>query len=303
MTEALTPGVTTTIQANIPYALPPGPHRVLFSTASATYSSTVGGVYAALTTPNVEPGVLLDGGFVQNTAGGQRLVIIKKITRLGTYAGLVAQANPLAFWRLNEKTGNTLFDSFGPYNLAKGSGVTLGTAGPLGDGNTAVTLDGTINGQGSTSSGANPWSGQAAISFEAWVFNAAWAATHEMAVSLGSLGIYMSVDTGSLTMSIHTGSQLVNKQITPMTANAWHHIAGTWASGGKIDLFVDGAAVAGDNVTTRVGTLSAGINFFVGSFGGTALFYSGIVDEVAVYLRKLSASEITSHFSARSTKA
>lgn len=295
-TTALVSGVPTLLEANTAYAIPVGPYRLLANLA-LTFSTTVGGVYAALTGANAEPGVLVSGGFIK--AAAPATVVLKKTTKLGTYAGLVAQANPTAYWRLGEQSGNVLYDSFGNYNLAKGSSVVLGVAGATGDGNYAVTLDGTINGIGSTSSGAAPQAGQSAISFEAWVNNPAWAAGHEMILSIGSIGIYLSVDTGGLTMSIHTGSQLVSKAVPVLSTAAWNHVAGTWESGDRIRLYINGALVVGDNNTTRTGTLSAAINLFLGAFNGTSLFYSGTVDEVAFFLRKLTAAEIAEHYAAR----
>lgn len=305
MTTALSSGFLMTIVPDTAYAVPPGPHRILTSTSAVSYSTTVGGVYTALTTPNAEPGVLLETGFIKNTSGVDALVVAKKVTRLNTYAGLVAQSNPYAFYRLNEKAGNVLYDAIGLNNLAKGAAVVLNQPGPLGDGSTAILLDGTINSVSSTSSGISPWTGATAISFEAWVYNAAWAAGHEMVISLGGLGHYMSVEAGKLYMSLHiSGTQRTNFAIAPiLSANTWYHIAVVWSTGEALTLYVNGARITNVNDgTVRAGSLTASTNINLGAFNGTSLFYSGIMDDVALYLRKLTASEIISHYSARNVK-
>lgn len=301
MTEALTPGVYTGMVPDTPYAVPPGPHRVLTSVSNFSYSATVGGSYTALTNPNLEPGVLLDGGFIKNTAVAPRFVICKKITRLDTYASKVAQANPLVYWRLNEKSGTTLYDLIGTSNLSKGSTVTLDVTGPLGDGNTGITLDGTANSVSSLV-GPNTWSGASAISFEYWVNNPAWALTHEVVLSLGGVGIYTSIQSGFPFVSIHTGTQYTTEAAVAISAGAWHHIVGAWESGDRTHLYVDGIEVATNNATPRTGTLSSSANYYLGAFNGSSLFYSGSMDDVALYLRKLSASEVKQHYSARNVR-
>jgi len=297
--DTLQGGVLGVVLPNIAYALPAYPCRVLASGA-ITFASTVGGSYSTLTGATAEPGVLVSGGFIKSSSAVQtRLVICKKIIQINkTYANLVGRSNPLSYWRFGESSGSTNYDAVARNHLTKGSGVTLAQPGPLGDGNYAVLLDGTINGQSQVAA-LNSWNGQAAISFEAWVYNAAWSVSHEMVVCCGNVGIYLSVEGGKPIMSIHTGTQLTNKALVAISANAWHHLACTWASGEQLRVYVDGVEVAGDNNTTRTGTLSSSASLYVGSFGGTALFFSGIVDEVAVYLRKLTAAEISNHYGAR----
>lgn len=299
LTTALQGGVLGVVLPNIAYSLPSYPCRVLASGA-VTFSATVGGSYSTLTGATAEPGVLVSGGFIKSSSAVQtRLVICKKIIQINkTYANLVGRSNPLSYWRFGESSGSTNYDAIARNNLTKGSGVTLAQPGPLGDGNYAVLLDGTINGQ-SQIAALNSWSGQAAISFEAWVYNAAWSVSHEMVVCCGTIGIYLSVEGGKPIMSIHTGTQLANKALVAISANAWHHIAGTWESGTYLHLYVDGVEVTGDLPTVRTGTLSSSASLYVGSFGGTALFNSGLVDEVAVYLRRLTAAEISNHYGAR----
>lgn len=295
-----------TIAANTPYAIPPGPHRVLFSTSQGFYATTVGGSYNAITNSNLEPGALFDGGFIQQTAGGPRLVICKKVSRLDTYAGKVAQSNPQYYWRLGEKVASSvlLYDSmFNMAHLTKGSAVVLNVAGPLGDGNTGVTLDGTINSVSSGLVGSSPWTGWTAISFEAWVNNPAWqGATHEVIISLGGVGIYFSVNAAQPFMSIHTGSQYTSTATPTVAANTWTHLVGTWESGDRVRHYINGVEVTTSNPTTRTGALSASSAVHLGAFSGSTLFYSGSMDDISLYNRKLTANEISEHYAARNTK-
>jgi hypothetical protein len=157
MTTALVNGFVTTILANTAYAVPLGSYRIL-SEIALTFSTTVDGVYAALSNAELEPGALLTaGGFIKCISNTN--VVLKKVGFKRNYANLVGKSTPTSYWRFNEQSGTTLYDSSGFNHLTKGSTVTLGVAGPLGDSSYAITLDGTINGQG-TLTNARPsiWS-------------------------------------------------------------------------------------------------------------------------------------------------
>lgn len=222
--------------------------------------------------------------------------ILLQGTAFGEYQAAVRASGALGYWRLDETSGTTFADSSGNgHTLTQAGGVTVGATGQVGK---AAIFDGT-NDTAATSSGVNAWFGQPGLSIEAWVFNPAWAAAHEQILSLGNIGIYLSVDTGRLIMSIHVGSQFTNRvpagpNVLP--ANTWTHVVGTWASGQPIRLYINGVEVAGDTPTARSGLLSNSANLFLGSFAGSALWYSGTLDEVSLYLRQLSATEIATHY-------
>lgn len=215
--------------------------------------------------------------------------------QFGEYPSVVLASGPLAYYRLDEGViGSTHADSSGNGHTLTPAGTPLaGTAGKHG---MCVSFDG-VNDKLSTTNGVQAWHGKKALSFEAWVYNAAWAATHEMIVSLGAQGLYLSVTSGTLIMSIHVGTQYTNTALSLLSTSTWTHVVGTWASGEPIRLYVNGAALAGDTSSTaRVGQLSASPNIHVGAFGGTSLWYSGLIDEPAVYLRQLPAGEILNHY-------
>lgn len=296
-TPGLVGGIPIGLEANVAYGIPTGPYRLL-SSGAITFSTTEGGVFAALTGADAEPGVLVSGGFVKVIA--PRIVILKKISNISNaYAAVAARSNPIALWRFNEQSGSILYDSMGTGNLTKGSGVTLAAAGPLGDGSLAITTDGTVNGIAVTASGVNLWSGATALSFEAWIKNPAFGVGHEILVSLGTQGIYLSANSGKIFMSIHIGSQFTTTAVPSLPVDTWTHVVGTWESGDRLRLYVDGAEVAVTDNTVRSGAISSSPNYFVGCLGPNLLPWSGSLANVAVYLRKLTASEVSRHYGAR----
>lgn len=76
----------------------------------------------------------------------------------------------------------------------------------------------------------------------------------------------------------------------PVTLQAWHHAAGTW-DGTTKRLYIDGVEVANvastSSYDTHVVYLGADNNN-----GTTVLYFSGMLDDLRVYSRALSASEI-----------
>lgn len=298
MTTALPSGIVTAIAANTPYAIPLGSYRIL-STVALTFCTTEGGVYSALMNGESEPGALLTaGGFIKCASTAS--VVLKKIGFKKNYPGLVGRSAPLSFWRFGEQSGNTLYDSAAANNLAKGSTLVLAAAGPLGDSSFAITLDGTVNGIASLTNSVDSWFGRTAISFEAWVNNPAWSASQEQIICLGSAGHYLSVTNAKLIMSIRTvASQYTNTAVAAMSAAAWHHVAGTWETGDYLRLYVDGVEVTGTDSTVRTGSLETSPNIYIGSFAAGSLFFSGTIADVALYLRKLTATEIMQHYGAR----
>jgi hypothetical protein len=91
---------------------------------------------------------------------------------------------------------------------------------------------------------------------------------------------------------------------TPVALDAWHHFATTW-DGATLLLYVDGAqagtwAATGQFYQTTSGE---GIGCYHVPQDGTSSndisgFFTGVVDEVAVYNRALTAQEIASYYAA-----
>lgn len=219
---------------------------------------------------------------------------------MSNYSDAVLANTPLGYWRLGESGGSTFADSSGNgHTLTFSAGVTTGADGPLRDGNAAATFDGTANAKAVTSSGVNTWFGDTTLSFEAWVYNAAWeAATHEMVISLGAAH-YLSVNLAKPIMALTLSSGLKTNQATAaISAGAWHHLVTTWASGEPLRLYVDGAEVVGGTPAAATGTITSSANIFVGCLGGASLFTSGLIDEVALYRSQLTAAQVLTHFRA-----
>src|SRR5207248_2463970 len=81
----------------------------------------------------------------------------------------------------------------------------------------------------------------------------------------------------------------------PVQPGWWHHLAATW-DGATLRLYLDGS-----QVSTAVGTGSINAStqpLNIGRGPATGNYFSGAVDEVAIYGSALTAAQIQTHYKA-----
>jgi hypothetical protein len=135
------------------------------------------------------------------------------------------------------------------------------------------------------------------ITVEAWVYP-------EAVPAVGEAGI-VGKDYGSYVLTYYTDGQCWwyisgggNNCRAPLPPGAWHHVVGTF-DGERLCLYLDGRLVA--SKVSDSPTIGAGASFFIGTSGGDPQFtrgahFQGLIDEVRVYSRALSAAEVWQHY-------
>lgn len=94
------------------------------------------------------------------------------------------------------------------------------------------------------------------------------------------------------------GSQYGYSTSNPLVAGAWVHVAGVFAGGGadnaaRLKLYINGAQTSLTyEGTVQTSVPSTAYNLIVGSDNALVRMYNGIVDDVCLWNRVLSASEI-----------
>ncbi|MET0861431.1 MAG: LamG-like jellyroll fold domain-containing protein [Microbacterium sp.] len=220
------------------------------------------------------------------------------------YGQAVYASDPDLYWRLAEASGSTAADSsmFGATPGVYGPQVTRGTLGIVG-GNAAVTTNGaqnstiatTVSGGSSSTFATELWfrtnttSGGKLIGFED---------TQTGNGSNYDKQIYMT-NSGTLIFGVYTGGFAFVQ--TPATYNngAWHHVVAVQDSTG-MKLYVDGSLVGSNGTATnqpftgfwRVG--GGNLNSWPSQPSNS--YFSGSIDEAAVYSHTLTAGEIASHY-------
>jgi hypothetical protein len=216
----------------------------------------------------------------------------------GSYESVVLDDEPFGYWRLGENANDSVGTGHGVVNGSVQFGVTGVTAdndggalfdhstthidlGNLPDATTALTMEMWIKGDG------DAWSG-AGVGIE-------------IPFSYGSTGHYLGInDNGSVRVSMRiSGTQrtLASLGVT-LDPNTWYHIVGTWTSGDRQRLYINGQ-LNNQSGTTFTGTLDAANVAQIGRFTVAQAYFGGTIDECAVYDHALTADEIAEHYRAR----
>jgi len=204
--------------------------------------------------------------------------------------------NLLAYWELEESTASsTWVDSHGSYNLtnsSSGTGVTSAT-GIQGNGADFETSDSEhLSIASTTAFQYDPGVNNISCSF--------WFKPESLSGTRGLVGKYVGtankpwlVYTNGTTLTLLVGSQGAAVQWgTPLSTGTWYHIVATMDSSNNYQLIVDDGTPATGSGASSSGTTAE--PFRIGAYSSTATgFTDGIIDEVGIWDKKLSAAEIT----------
>ncbi|MBI2928395.1 MAG: LamG domain-containing protein [Verrucomicrobia bacterium] len=111
-------------------------------------------------------------------------------------------------------------------------------------------------------------------------------------------------DSGRIFFGVGAGGPTINNfpvatSTTDVLDGQWHHVAGTW-DGSRLHLFVDGVEQAQAALTTPFNNTRP-VNLGLSWGGGSARrFFRGKVDELALYNRALTTTEIAALYAAGS---
>ncbi len=210
-----------------------------------------------------------------------------------SYKDTVIADGPSAYWRLGDTTGIIATDAVGTRTGWYGGTLTRGVAGAItGDANGAVSLDGTSGYVGVPGSSV-PALGNGPLSIEFW-FKRKTATGMQALLDDGpnAYQIDISGTTNKLTVSKNGGGIIVAETGTTTDTTTWHHVVFT-KNGSAVKLYKDGADVTG-TVTDRTLATST-TNLWMGRWNDGTKFGNVILDEVAVYAKVLTATQVAAH--------
>ncbi|MGV8858333.1 PKD domain-containing protein [Rhodoglobus sp.] len=220
--------------------------------------------------------------------------------QLSDYASAVMNDQPTSYWRLGESGGNTAVDSLGRDNSTANSGVGFGASGAIiGDSNTAANFTGSSNSY--TGSQALVWRDNT-FSVEAWFKTTTNSGGKIVGFGNRQSGnstnydrhIYMD-SSGKVNFGVYTGSTRIVQSAKSYNDGQWHQVVGSMSASGT-EFFVDGVRIGVEP------SVIWGQNYWgywrIGgdrSWSGSD-YFNGAIDEVAVYPKPLTATQVQNHF-------
>ncbi|OMQ16487.1 hypothetical protein A7K94_0202185 [Modestobacter sp. VKM Ac-2676] len=245
--------------------------------------------------------------FGNQTASGLTSVTVSDSADSGgSYADAVLADGAQNYWRLDEAAGAPAgYDQAGFADLGVGSGVTREVAGALsGSTNTASSFDGTSGGLMATQQAVPAPN---TFSIETWFRTTTTAGGKIIGFGSSASGIsgshdrHVYLDTeGGVHFGVHPGARESVSAAGAYNDGEWHHVVATLSAEGMA-LYVDGELQQARPEVTA-GETYAGYWRIGGDRGWAgADWFTGTVDEVAIYPAALSAAQVADHHGLGST--
>jgi hypothetical protein len=288
--------------------------RAFFAAAALLASGCSGGAGAGAPITPISGGgtgasITPNGGSV--AAPTVQSILPQSVGSSNPYSAAVLASSPAAYFRLDD-TGTSALDSSGNgHNMTIGSAVSKGAAG-LVAGDAAVTLSG-VGGNAAaviTSSGrSSSLEPATTVSLEAWIKPAAMPSSGRAVIAAyGDDDVNAPYELFLLSttqlvwkLDVSGGQWLTSK--AKLSVGSTYHVVGTY-DGATMRLYINGAL---DNSLATSGSIgnyayaNRNLGFTIGEDGhlidGS---FKGVVDEVAVYTRALSGTDVSNHYAAAS---
>jgi hypothetical protein len=224
----------------------------------------------------------------RDASGNQTTSAAVPVTVASVSTGLVAA------YGFEEGSGTTTTDGSGLGNTGTITAGTWSTAGRFGK---ALSFNGTSSLV--TVNDVAALRLTTAMTLEAWVrptTSASWRCALLKETSGGlAYGLYASDGSGRPSGYVRVGSEIDATAPSAITLNTWTHLAATY-DGTTLRLFVNGTQVATRALTGSIASSTQPLRIGGNQVWGE--YFSGLIDEVRVYNRALSAAEIQTDMNA-----
>ncbi|MDE2099071.1 MAG: LamG domain-containing protein [Patescibacteria group bacterium] len=222
------------------------------------------------------------------------------------YRQLILRDRPAAYYRMDETSGTTAFDSSGNGNNGTiTGGVTLNQPGALVDGDAAMAFDGST-GYVQIASSATPAGN--AFTVEAIVRSTNQGTDLTIMCQEPVFEIALAGDGSAGRFSCALMTSNMNGKVPPtwywfgggpnLSDGAWHHVIAAY-DGAEVNLYADGVLVHTEPNYSG-GLQLDGNPISIGCRGlgttGAQLFFPGTLDEVAIYPYALTPAQIQEHY-------
>jgi hypothetical protein len=214
-------------------------------------------------------------------------VILLQILLLAGVTAAATDPNLVGWWKLDEASGTTAFDSIGTNNGTVYGGATWTTNGKI---NGALSFDGT-NDYVNCGSGPSNYDN---VTVSVWMKTTTEGALVSNRDAGGTYGTWFTLFSTNIEIGDGDNSGGGYRHLyfnTNTTDNAWHHVVYT-KDGINHTIYVDGAP---DLSFTTYADISQISPLFIGlrwNRSNSPSWFNGTIDEVRIYNRALTADEV-----------
>lgn len=267
------------------------PYEVSWNTGSADYGAHTLSVVATD-----------DAGNVTTSAGTQVTVANSNAptnvaVALDSYDTRVLADGPGGYWRLGETSGTNAADSAQGNTGTYTGGVTLGEDGVVKiAADNAVKLNGTTGTVSIPDNSDNSLDLGNSLTLEAWIKLTQLPAAERDVINKGADAYVLRLlaDGRFALWKGGSGGGEIAKSPDPIPLNGYHHIAAT-KDGNTVHLYFDGDEVM-PGIVNQFTLQNNGNALYLGSQNGASRYFSGWLDEAAVYDEALTDNEIAAHY-------
>jgi hypothetical protein len=220
---------------------------------------------------------------------------------LSPYVMAVLADQPIAYWRLDEAPGATVAHDFmnHAYGMYEGT-CTNGVAGALSS-DTAVRFDGATCLIRIPSNALFQFVGNKPFTIEAWVsrddspvFRHVF--TRETRDTAPVNGYAMLLDNGSMGYGERAVNHVTLGTVPALVSSGFQHVATTY-DGTMVAFYAGGIPFGMVPATDSMPAVD--VDQFIGAASATENWFSGVIDEVAVYDKALTIAQLQAHIAAR----
>ena len=132
------------------------------------------------------------------------------------------------------------------------------------------------------------WNGSFAVGF--WIKVKAWQGSWDTVLKKGDAWSFER-DIDRNTLAFYHWPNFVPTVVTLLEDGIWHHVAATY-DGSIQKIYLDGVLLG---IKDNAGSMNINTNHvFIGSGGGSSRYFNGLLDDIRIYNRALSDTEIDS---------
>lgn len=214
-----------------------------------------------------------------------------------TFDSVVLGMTPLRYFRLNETAGaSALVDATGTANATVVGSPTFGGS-PSGGSNVGGTSVSGWSGANYANTGTPILETPTAFSFMVAIKTTSTATQMAIARDVNTTGtirqfqLYTSGNVATISVWNSAGSNLARAGTVNVRDGAWHLLCATW-DGANVKLYVDGAQDGANLAVTSIRSVT-GYGIWIGNEQRTSLPFGGSLDEIAMWDRALSPTEVS----------